>query len=825
MQSPTGIPLTTGREPSLQDRFHLIGVGGAGMSALARWLAELGASVSGSDLHESPTLAELRSRGIRAYTPHDPDQMGDPTWVVVSDAVHPDNPEVIEAMRRGLPLWRRSQLMGWLLKPYRTIAVSGTHGKTTTTAMIAAILEEAGYDPLVLLGGDWMHTHPPWAGNIRLGKGEWAIVEACEAYESFLDLQPEIALVTNVEPDHLDYHGTFENLQRSFVRFCQHVRPSGHTICCGDNQGVQAVCKWLHAHGRRERPPLLYGFGEMNDLRAEILERVPNGTHFRVAPTPALPVDGEGVAVSPPSTGEVRRGAKTDFYLPFPGDHNVQNALGAIAIAQILHIPIEVQQRALAAFRGVKRRQELIGEVAGITFVDDYAHHPTEIEATLAALRQRFPNRRLVVLYQPHLYSRTRDQLEGLIRSLVAADSVVITDIYPAREKPIPGVSASLIADGLLEQGHPSVFYVPVKEQIPARLLPHLVEGDVVVTMGAGDIDRVAPMLIRLLEARGQVRRLRIAVLMGGDSPERDVSLLSGMRVLQALDPDRFIGIPVDPARLHGSEEFWGLLDLLQGERPDLAFIALHGRHGEDGAIQGLLEMLGIPYTGSGILASALAMNKYAAKIVLQSVGLTTPPGVLVHHAQLPDDFAPFDVPGITNLQLPLIVKPNEGGSTLGTTRVWEWEQLPRALRKAFAYDERALIEDLIEGVEVSVPVIGTRHPRPLPPVEIVPRTGFYGFQAKYTPGMTDEIVPARLPDETLELLQATALRAHLALGCRSMSRVDIILREFTPFILEVNSIPGLTPTSLLPRSAEAAGISFSQLITRLIEDALEGWR
>jgi UDP-N-acetylmuramate--L-alanine ligase len=827
MQSPTGIPLTTGREPSLQDRFHLIGVGGAGMSALARWLAERGASVSGSDLHESPTLAELRSRGIRAYAPHDPAQMGDPTWVVVSDAVHPDNPEVIEAMRRGLPLWRRSQLMGWLLKPYRTIAVSGTHGKTTTTAMIAAILEEAGYDPLVLLGGDWMQMQPPWAGNIRLGKGEWAVVEACEAYESFLDLQPEIALVTNVEPDHLDYHGTFERLQQSFVRFCQHVRPGGHIIGCGDNHGVQAVCHWLHAHGRRERPPLLYGFGEMNDLRAEILERAPNGTRFRVEEQP-------------------RGSASTDFYLPFPGDHNVQNALGAIAVAQILHIPIEVQQRALAAFRGVKRRQELLGEVAGITFVDDYAHHPTEIEATLAALRQRFPNRRLVVLYQPHLYSRTRDQLEGLIRSLAAADSVVITDIYPAREKPIPGVSASLIADGLLEQGHPSVFYVPVKEQIPARLLPYLSPGDVVVTMGAGDIDRVAPKLIRLLEARGQVRRLRIAVLMGGDSPERDVSLLSGMRVLQALDPDRFIGIPVDPARLQSEEGTWGLLDLLQGERPDLAFIALHGRHGEDGAIQGLLEMLGIPYTGSGILASALAMNKYAAKIVLQSVGLTTPPGVLVHRAQLPAeffspsfshssgspnpekknlDFAPFDVPGITNLQLPLIVKPNEGGSTLGTTRVWDWEQLPRALRKAFAYDERALIEELIEGVEVSVPVIGTRNPQPLPPVEIVPRTGFYGFQAKYTPGMTDEIVPARLPDEMLELLQATALQAHLALGCRSMSRVDIILRDFTPFVLEVNSIPGLTPTSLLPRSAEAAGIPFPQLITRIIEDALEGWQ
>ena len=466
------------------------------------------------------------------------------------------------------------------------------------------------------------------------------------------------------------------------------------------------------------------------------------------------------------------------------------------------------------------------GNIAQQHYEQAQAHYQRgDLEATIAALRQRFPNRRLVVIYQPHLYSRTRDQLEGLIHSLRTADRVVITDIYPAREKPIPGISASLIADGLLEQDHPPTLYVPIKEQIPHRLLPHLLPGDVVVTMGAGDIDKIGAVLLRLLEARGQVRRLRIAVLMGGDSPERDVSLLSGMRVLQALDPERFVGIPVDPALRQGKEGVWGLLDLLQNEPPDLAFIALHGRHGEDGAIQGLLEMLGIPYTGSGILPSALAMNKYAAKIVLQSVGLTTPPGILVHQADLQDGVDPRDLPGLSRLKLPLIVKPNEGGSTLGTTRVWEWEQLPRALRKAFAYDERALIEELVEGVEVSVPVVGTRAPQALPPVEIVPRTGFYGFQAKYTPGMTEEIVPARLSDEILELLKATALRAHLALGCRSMSRVDIILRDFTPFILEVNTVPGLTPTSLLPRSAEAAGIPFPQLITLLIEDALGGWR
>jgi D-alanine--D-alanine ligase len=454
----------------------------------------------------------------------------------------------------------------------------------------------------------------------------------------------------------------------------------------------------------------------------------------------------------------------------------------------------------------------------GITVVDDYAHHPTEIRAALSALRQRFPNRRLVVVYQPHLYSRTRDQLHGLIDSLSAADFVVITDIYPAREQPIPGVSAALIADGLLERETPPTLYVPVKEQIPQRLLPHLRPNDVVVVMGAGDIEKIEPILLRRLEVQGQARRLTVAVLMGGDSPERDVSLLSGLRVMQALDPEKYDTVAVDPALFKGGGEFWGLQELLTRERPDVAFIALHGKHGEDGAVQGLLELLGIPYTGSGVLPSALAMNKHAAKIVFREAGLTTPAGLLVS-----------DCEGDTlerirrRLSLPLMVKPNQGGSTLGATRVFDWGELHRALRKALAYDESVLVEELIEGVEVSVPVLGRRDPQALPPVEIAPKSGYYDFQAKYVPGATEEIVPARLPNEILQLLQETAIAAHLALGCRGMSRVDMIVRETTPYVLEVNTVPGLTPTSLLPRSAEAAGISFAELIGRILSDALEG--
>jgi len=806
MYTPTGIKLTTGREPNEQMHFHLVGIGGAGMSALARWLHHLGISVSGSDLRESPTLQALRELGIHAYAPHDPNQMGEPDWLVVSDAIYPDNPEVLAANRLSLPIWRRSQLLGWLLRGYKVIAVAGTHGKSTTTAMLARILEAAGYDPIVVIGAD-VPEGEPWMGNLRLGKGEWAVVEACEAYEAYLDFHPDIALITNIEADHLDHHGTFERLQESFMRFCQHLKPGGRRVVCGDSVGVLKVCERLRSFGGHELPPLFYGFSERNDLRAEIQERNPQYTRFRLFNRTGLAAE------------------EDDYLLQVPGDHNVQNALGAIAVAHLMGIPSAPIRQALASFRGIKRRQEVLGEVAGITIVDDYAHHPTEIRATILALKQRFPERRLVIIFQPHLYSRTRDQLLGLIESLAQADFVVVTDIYPAREKPIPGVSSALIADGLLDrEAGPTTLYVPVKEQIPSRLLPYLQPGDVVVTMGAGDVEQVAPLLLTRLEGAthrnitpAAQRKLRIAVLMGGDSPERDVSLLSGRRVMQALDPERYEAVAVDPALVQGKEEVWGLQDLLLNPRPDLALIVLHGRHGEDGAVQGLLELLGIPYTGSGVLASALAMNKYASKIVLSEAGITVPKGLLVH------DYTSESLERIQqHLRLPVIVKPNQGGSTLGTTRVWEWDTLERAVRKALGFDTSVLVEEFIAGTEVSVPVLGTRQPEALPPVEIVPRSGYYDFHAKYVPGETQEIVPARLQPEVLSHIQSVAVAAHLALGCRGMSRVDMIVHENTPFVLEVNTIPGLTPTSLLPRSAEAAGIRFEQLINRLIEEALE---
>lgn len=320
------------------------------------------------------------------------------------------------------------------------------------------------------------------------------------------------------------------------------------------------------------------------------------------------------------------------------------------------------------------------------------------------------------------------------------------------------------------------------------------------------------------------MRRVRVAVLMGGVSSEREVSLKTGRKIAQALDRERYEVVRLEIERgagsqadAHGSPPGDELIPLLtDGRRPDVVFIALHGRYGEDGTVQGLLDLLGIPYTGSGVLASALAMNKAVSKKLMLAEGIRTPPFVLVRDRD-------EGMARASELPLPLVVKPNREGSTIGVTIVRQADQLPSALELAFRYDTEVLVEQFIEGTEITAGVLGNDNPCVLPLVEIVPRSGFYDYESKYTPGATEEIVPARIPEARAREACELAIRAHKALGCRGMSRVDMICGRDQVWVLEVNTIPGMTETSLLPRAAAAAGMSFAELVGRLVELALEG--
>lgn len=449
----------------VQQRIHLVGIGGAGMSGLARVLTRLGVQVSGSDARDSATLETLRQEyGIHAVAGHDPALVQGVDLVVVTAAVRGGNPEIVAARSAGIPIISRAEMLGRLMDRYaRSIAISGTHGKTTTTGMTACVLEQGGLDPTVLIGGDL----PRYGGNARVGSSDVFLAEACEAFDSFLDLTPQLAVITNIEADHLDYYGDLDNVLRSFRRFLSQV--TGAAIVCGDDANIVRLLA-----GMKETPEVLtYGVSPEVFLRAEDIDL--DGPH------PAYTVIWRGQRL-----GRIQ--------LSVPGQHNVLDSLAAVAVGLQLGIPFAQIASGLAAFSGTGRRFECLGETPdGVLVVDDYAHHPTEIQATLAAARRAYPERRIVAVFQPHLPSRTQDFKMQFAESFSDADFVVLTDIYLAREQPIDGVTgaglAALTAD---RRGASHVIYVGDKETLPLRLSEMLRPGDLLLTLGAGDIREAA---------------------------------------------------------------------------------------------------------------------------------------------------------------------------------------------------------------------------------------------------------------------------------------------------------------------------------------------
>jgi UDP-N-acetylmuramate--alanine ligase len=452
-------------------RVHLVGIGGIGMSALAQILLARGVEVSGSDAQESAMTERLAKLGAAVTIGHRGQLVEGATRVVASDAIAPDNAEMQRAREKGLPVQRRSELLAELALGHRMVAAAGTHGKTTVTAMIGAILVQAGADPTVVLGGEY----GPLGGNARVGEGDWFVVEACEAYESFLDLRPEVAVITNVEPDHLDHHKTEAHLRESFGQFLRRIEPGGCAVLCADRPELREL-----SHGS-EQEVKTYGLSPEAEVRGTEVELQGLTSECR------LWVEGR-------EAGRLRVGA--------PGMHNVVNALGAVSAALAAGAALAPCREALAEFTGVGRRFEVLAEVGDVVLVDDYAHHPTEIAATVAAARVAFPGRRLVAVFQPHLYTRTRDFAEQFAQALGEADVVVLTDIYPAREAALPGVTSELIAKPLHAATGKDVRWAREKGSLPGKLAGWTRPGDVVLFLGAGDIGQVAREAARGLGAR-----------------------------------------------------------------------------------------------------------------------------------------------------------------------------------------------------------------------------------------------------------------------------------------------------------------------------------
>ena len=445
-------------------RIHFVGIGGIGMSGIAEVLINLGFTVTGSDKQLSPITSHLENLGAVVYRNHSGEQVLGADVVVISSAVDSDNVEVKAAQNLKIPVIRRAEMLGELMRMKRGIAVAGTHGKTTTTSMTGLVLQEGGFDPTLIVGGKLRSLNT----NARLGEGDYLVAEADEFDRSFLELTPNIAVITNIETEHLDCYKNLADIQTAFVTFANKVPFFGVVVICLDEEGLQAVMPRLH------RRILTYGLTPQAEIRARDVVFHETKTDFKVVWRDQI-------------LGTVT--------LQLPGIHNVKNSLAAMAVGLELDIPFHSIKTALEEFTGVHRRFEIKADRKGILVVDDYAHHPTEIKASLRAAREGW-NRRVVAVFQPHLYSRTRDFHQDFGQSFFDADILIVTDVYPAREDPIPGVTGELIANAARSLGHRQVVYIPEKEEIAEYLKEIVRKGDLVITMGAGDIWKVGEQLV-----------------------------------------------------------------------------------------------------------------------------------------------------------------------------------------------------------------------------------------------------------------------------------------------------------------------------------------
>jgi len=446
-------------------RIHFVGIGGIGMSGIAEVLLNLGYTVSGSDLSQSDLTHKLASLGAKIYAGHNASQLGDTDVVVTSTAVKPDNPEVMEAHRKNIPVIPRAEMLAELLKMKFSIAVSGSHGKTTTTSMVATVLASGGLDPTMVIGGKLASI----GSNAKLGDGEVIVAEADESDGSFLKLAPSLAVITNIDREHLDHYRDIEDIKDAFLLFANIVPFYGSTILCLDDDNVKDILPKI------KRKTVTYGLAPPADYRASAISFSGSSSSYAL---------------------HYKESACGTVTLNVPGLFNIYNSLAAIAVARELDMEYGAIKEGLAGFAGVQRRFEVKGRVNGITVVDDYGHHPTEIRETLRAAKQVW-KKKIIVVFQPHRYTRTKALFNEFLAAFPDADTLIVTDIYAASEIPIDGVNAATLCEGLRSQGHPAVVYMRDFDDIADHLLSIAEPSDVIITQGAGNVWKIGEEFLK----------------------------------------------------------------------------------------------------------------------------------------------------------------------------------------------------------------------------------------------------------------------------------------------------------------------------------------
>ncbi len=449
---------------------HFIGIGGIGMSGIAEVLLTLGYSVQGSDINDSDITRRLNRLGAKIFLGHSPDNVVGSAAVVVSSAISSDNPELFQAREMGLPIVRRAEMLAELMRFRSNIAVAGTHGKTTTTTLVATLLEKGGFDPTVINGG----IIKAYGSNARKGEGDWMVVEADESDGTFLKLPATIAIVTNIDPEHIDHYGSFESLRKAFDSFVSNIPFYGFAVCCIDHPEVQAMVGRI-----MDRRIITYGSTNQADVQVNYLSFENDLSRFEVC------FNHEG-------------GTKGLFQLPMVGEHNVSNAVSAITVAKQLGMDLNSIDKALSEFKGVNRRFSHVGVYNGVEIIDDYGHHPVEIRAVLKAALQKTKGR-VIAVHQPHRFTRLKSLFHDFCRCFNQADMAIITDVYPAGEKPIEGINNVSLVDGLIQHGHKNARTIDGLEELTSLIRQETGPGDMVIFLGAGNISEWAYALHEIL--------------------------------------------------------------------------------------------------------------------------------------------------------------------------------------------------------------------------------------------------------------------------------------------------------------------------------------
>lgn len=792
----------------MKGKCHFIGIGGIGMSGLARILLARKIEVSGSDISTNYVTESLMSAGVQIFSGHAAQNISENTTVIYGSDIKKDNPEYQQALKLNCSLLHRSELLSQLMHGYQALAVAGTHGKTTTSALLTAVLSAAKQNPSFAVGG----ILPQFQSNAAHNQGTHFVAEADESDGTFLNYHPFGAIITNIDFDHMNHFGTEAALIKAFQQFASQVTSQQHLLWCGDDQRLANL----------NLPGISYGFGSTCQLQACNFKqtgwKICFDAHFKGRIYPEIEVS-------------------------LIGRHNALNALAVFGLALSLGLSENEIRAGLASFGGVMRRCEKKGEIQGVLMLDDYAHHPTEIKTTLQGIRSAIGERRLIAVFQPHRYSRTLECLGTYKGIFDAADEMMITDIFSAGETPIPGLTHFQILNEVQCCTKIPCRYTP-RSQLFTELAKNARPHDVIVSLGAGDITKLGGELYTHFKQHS-VNKLRVGVVFGGCSLEHEISLVSASYICSSLQKEYYnvqqFGITKHGRWLSG-ENAMNTLHLLaktdkvtapQGNFEghilsellacDVLFPVLHGSFGEDGTIQGFFETLGKAYVGCDYRSSAITMDKALCKKLVMREGVASSPFVDFNTHEWHTQQSVIRSKIRAELTYPLFVKPVHLGSSVGVTKISNEDQLEEAVRKAFEVDSLIIVENGIRGREIEFPVLGNAHIKVFPPGEILTDGAVYDYDAKYGPNGIKAIPEANLSDEQRKIGMKLAEKAFKAAGCSGMARVDFFLDENGKFWFnEINPIPGFTPISLYPSICQVNGLPAPQLVDQLVTLALQ---